>query len=229
MPRWLVIVLAVGGLAAAVLVDRLTSGTASGDAREASARLDNVPAEFGDWTSTEVPMDDKVLRVAEATGHVSRIYRNRKTGNLVSVLLLSGPPGPIGAHEPKYCYEGNGFEMSGAPQKKALGTPDGTGATYWSVLFAKKGPASEVPLRVCWMWGVDGDWKASDNPRTEFALRRTLYKLYVSRAEPKGPTVPANSTGAQTNDQAPDPVNEFLTAFLPEVKRALAAPTGRPK
>src|SRR5262245_55768945 len=99
MPRWLVIVLAVGGLAAAVVVDRLTSGTASGDAREASARLDNVPAEFGDWTSTEVPMDDKVLRVAEATGHVSRIYRNRKTGNLVSVLLLSGPPGPIGAHE----------------------------------------------------------------------------------------------------------------------------------
>ena len=219
MPRWLVIALAVTGIAAAAVVDRLTSGTASGDVQEAAARLARVPAEFGDWTSTENPMDEKVLRVAEAAGHVSRTYTNRKNSSRVSVLLLCGPPGPIGAHEPKYCYAGSGFEMSGQPQKRAV-TADGTGTTYWTVLFEKPPPAAEVQQRVCWMWGLDGNWSASDNPRSEFALRRALYKLYVSRGEVKS----AGAAGAG----APDPVHEFLTAFLPEVKRALAA-TGRPQ
>lgn len=218
MPRWLVIVLAVSGLAAAAVVDRMTSGTASGSVQEAAARLDGVPAEFGDWTGTESPMADKVLRVAEAAGHVSRTYTNRKNGAQVSVLLLCGPTGPIGAHEPQYCYAGSGFEMAGAPQKVALGGADGTVTTYWSAVFAKKPPSADVPLRVCWMWGLDGDWRASDNPRSEFALRRALYKLYVTRSEARAP-------GAG----AADPVHEFLLAFLPEVKKALAAPSGRPK
>jgi hypothetical protein len=220
MSRWLVIVLAVAGLAAAAVVDRLTSGTASGDVKEAAARLEKVPAEFGDWTSTENPLEEKVLKVAEAAGHVSRIYTNRKNGNRVSVLLLCGPTGPIGAHEPKYCYAGSGFEMTGQPQKKAMSAADGTGATYWTVLFEKKSP-TEVPQRVCWMWGLDGDWSASENPRSEFALRRALYKLYVSRGEPKS----AGTASAGVTD----PVYEFLTAFLLEVKKALAAPTGQPK
>ena len=219
MPRWFVIVLAVSGLAAAAVVDRLTSGTASGDVQEAATRLDRIPAEFGDWTSTDSPLDDKVLRVAEAAGYVSRIYTNRKNGSQVSVLLLCGPTGPIGAHEPKYCYAGSGFEMSGAPQKKAVSAPDGTAATYWSALFAKSAPSTEAPLRVCWMWGLDGDWHASTNPRSEFALRRALYKLYVSRIEPKGATIALAPA---------DPIHEFLFAFVPEVKKALA-PTGQPK
>jgi hypothetical protein len=223
MPRWLVIVLAVSGLAAAAVVDRLTSGATSGDGKEAASRLEKIPAEFGDWTSTENPMDEKVLRVAEAAGNVSRTYVNRKNGSQISVLLLCGPTGPIGAHEPKYCYAGNGFEMSGKPQKVALTAPDGTAATYWSVLFEKKAPTGEAPLRVCWMWGLDGDWQASDSPRSEFALRRALYKLYVTRSESKAP--PATLMGAA----APDPIQEFLTAFLPEAKKALAAPTGQPK
>lgn len=225
MPRWLVVALAVTGLAAAAVVDRLTSGTASGDVQEAAARLAKVPAEFGDWTSTENPLDEKVLKVAEAAGHVSRAYTNRKNGARVSVLLLCGPTGPIGAHEPKYCYAGSGFEMSGQPQKKTLSADDGAGATYWTVLFEKKAPATEGPQRVCWMWGLDGNWSASDNPRSEFALRRALYKLYVSRGEPKSAGTATGLTSAKTTD----PVHEFLTAFLPEVKTALAAPTGQPK
>ena len=118
MPRWLVIAVAVVGLLAAAVVERVTSRVVSGNVQESAARLDRVPATFGDWTSTESPLDDKVLRVAEAAGNVSRVYANRKNGNRVSVLLLCGPTGPIGAHEPQYCYAGSGFEMSGKPQKK---------------------------------------------------------------------------------------------------------------
>ena len=223
MPRWLVIALAVVGLAAAAVFEGVTSGrwSQSGDVRAASAKLAAVPPAFGDWTSAEQPMDEKVLKVAEAAGHVSRSYTNRKNGNAVSVLLLCGPSGPIGAHSPEVCYAGNGFAMSGQPQKKTAVLPGGGVATYWSVTFEKKPPATEQPLRVCWMWGTDGDWQASTNPRTDFALKGALYKLYVTRSDPRTPAgAPASTT--------PDPIQEFLTDFLPEVKKALAAPSGQP-
>lgn len=220
MSRWLVIGIAVVGLIAAAVVEGISSGrwNQSGDLRAASAKLEGVPAAFGDWTSTESPMDEKVLKVAEATGHVSRIYTNRKNGVQVSVLLLCGPTGPIGAHTPEVCYAGNGFTMSGEPQKKSVTLPDNTAAAYWTVRFEKP-RSTELPLRVCWMWGVGGEWKASSSPRTEFALHGALYKLYVVRPEPHSLVAP---------DAGPDPTQVFLAAFLPEVKRALAAPPGQP-
>lgn len=208
--RWLVVVLAVAGLAGAAVFDRLTSGVESGDVKEAAGRLDRVPREFGDWTGTDLPIEDKVLRVAEAAGCVSRVYTSRKNGAAVSVLMLCGPTGPIGAHEPKYCYAGNGYEENGPKAKRAATAADGTAATYWTVQFAKKPPTADVPLRVCWMWGLDGNWSASDSPRSEFALKRALYKLYVVRAEPK----------PLAKDEA-DPIHEFLLSFLPEAKKAL--------
>lgn len=217
MTKWLVVAVAVTGLAGAAMFDRLTSGVQSGDVREAAARLDRVPREFGDWTSTDATLDDKVLRVAEAAGYVNRAYTNRKNGAVVSVLMLCGPTGPIGAHEPKYCYAGNGYEESGPKAKKAVSAADGAAATYWTVQFAKKQPTADVPLRVCWAWGLDGNWTASDSPRSEFALKRALYKLYVVRSEPK----------PLARDE-PDPIDEFLKAFLPEAKKALT-PTESPK
>jgi hypothetical protein len=216
MPRWLIIAIAAVGLIAAAVIEGISSNRWSPSAhlQSASAKLDGVPATFGDWTSAELPQQEKVLKVAEATGHVSRVYTNRKNGAQVTVLLLCGPTGPIGAHTPEVCYAGNGFAMSGQPEKKAL--PGNVAATYWSVRFEKPG-STEPPLRVCWMWGVDGDWHASANPRTEFALHGALYKLYVVRPEPQMP-----SAGA-----GPDPIEEFLMVFLPEVKKALATPTGQ--
>ncbi|MCI0702588.1 MAG: EpsI family protein [Planctomycetia bacterium] len=215
MSRWLVIVIAVAGLAAAAVVEGVRSnrwGT-SEDVRVAAAKLDGVPRSFGDWTGTDVPIEPKVLRIAEAAGHVSRTYTNRKTGAQVSVLLLCGPAGPIAAHTPEVCYAGNGFSMSGNPTRKTVALPNNGSATYWSVLFERQTPPSD-PLRVCWMWGVDGDWQASTNPRGEFALQAALYKLYVVQTERPVDT---------TRGPAPDPIHDFLVDFLPEVNKALTA------
>jgi hypothetical protein len=220
MPRWLVIALAAAGLLVAAVLDRRMSDPRSGDVRAAAAKLDGIPATFGDWTGTDMPMSEKVLRVAEAAGHVVRTYTNRKNGASVSVLLLCGPTGPIGAHEPQYCYAGNGYEMTGTPQKQAVGLPGGETASYWSVLFEKKSDPGEPPLRVCWAWSADGEWQAAADPRTEYALRKALYKLYVTRPEPRTPT------GAPLAVPVPalDPIHEFLTEFLPVVNKTLAGP-----
>jgi hypothetical protein len=222
MQRWLVIAVAAGALVAAAVVERRVSDVTSGDVAAAAAKLDRVPREFGDWTSTEVPMDGKVLTVAGAAGHVSRAYANRKKNWRLSVLLLCGPTGPIGAHEPRDCYAGNGYDTGDKPLPRAVGLPGGATATYWSGLFEKKAAAApdELPLRVCWAWGADGKWEASADPRTEYVTRRALYKLYVSRPEPRASTGPTPAD----RPKAPDAIETFLTAFLPEVNAALAAP-----
>ena len=112
------------------------------------------------------------------------------------------------------CYAGRGFQVAGKPSRKTLALPDGTAANYWSARF-ERGPTGDDALRVCWAWGLDGHWDASDSPWGEYALRPYLYKLYVTRRA--APTADA--------DRAinPDPVEEFLTAFLPEVRKALSA------
>ncbi|MDY3552099.1 exosortase-associated EpsI family protein [Gemmata sp. JC717] len=209
--RGAVIGLAVVGLGAAAYVEGSRSGRwgAPAERKAAAAKLADVPRTFGAWTSQDVPLDEKVVRVAEADGYVQRNYRSGKTGAEVTVLLLCGPSGPIGAHTPEYCYAGNGYAVAGAPEKRTVAVGS-AGASYWSARFERQSPPGD-PLRVCWMWGTDGDWEAADNPR--LGLKTTMYKLYVVRSEP-----------VALRDSATDPAHEFLTEFLPEVKKALSVP-----
>lgn len=215
MSRSLVIVVAVATLAAAAAFEGMLTNRwgDSEDIRAAAAKLDAVPAEVGSWVGTDSPIDPKILRVAEASGNVSRVYRNKSTGAMISVLILCGPAGPIGAHTPDICYAGAGYEMVGRPAKRSLALP-GLAAGYWAATFAKEA-GNEPPLEVCWAWGVDGDWQPAEAPRREYALRAALYKFYASRH-----TTPADRTAKA------DPIADFLTVFLPEVKKALAPNPG---
>ena len=217
MPRSLMIYGAVAVLVAAGVFEGMRTNRwgQSDDMKASVARLAGVPAAFGDWTSTEQPIDQKVLKVAEATGNVSRVYTNRRTGNTVVLLILCGPPGPIGAHTPDICYAGIGFDMDGKEERRTVPVPDGKQATYWTAKFQRQ-TTGEQQLRVAWAWGIDGDWQAATAPRREFVLRSALYKIYVSRA-----TSPADREANPPVDR----IQEFLADFLPEVKKALA-PTG---
>ncbi len=216
MPRGLIIVLAVAVVVGVAVLEGLRSNRwgASEDLKAATARLDAVPAKFGDWESKEAPLDPKILKIAEATGSVSRIYTNRKNGDRFTVLLLCGPPGPIGAHTPEICYGGLGYKCVGKPIPKRIVAGDGA-ASFWTARFEKPTPTDE-PIRVFWAWGVDGKWEASANPRTDFALRGVLYKLYVVRQD--NPERKRESSGSEG-------ANAFLADFLPIVRTALQKPT----
>ena len=180
------------------------------DIQLASAKLERVPAEFGSWVSKDVPLDPKIIKVAEATGNVSRIYMNRK-GERITVLLLCGPSGPIGAHTPEVCYGGIGYSCKEKPTRAGVKFAGGQ-ASFWSARF-EKSSANDDPLLVYWAWGVDGNWEATANPRSDFALRGALYKLYLVRSD---------NPNTRGQEQGPEPIESFLTDFLPVVKNALA-------
>ena len=214
LPRGLVILIAAALIVTFAAVEGIRSNRwgAGDDQRAAAARLERIPARFGDWTSSEVPIEPKILKIAEADGAVSRLYTNRKTGERFTVLLLCGPSGPIGAHTPDICYGGLGYRCVGkpVPQRVVIGTE---ATSFWTARFEKPTPSDE-PLRIFWAWGVDGTWKASTAPRTEFALRNSLYKLYVVTPE---------RAERSTTATAVDATVGFLKEFLPLVRQALAS------
>ena len=177
----------------------------SAAAADVQARLDAVPLAFGDWVGTINVIPPKHLQIAEAQAHLSRTYTHKPSRRVVSVMLLSGEPGPLGAHTPETCYVGAGYQQLGAAVVRDL-----AGAEVWAARFETAGDAP-VTLGVNWAWGTGEGWKASDNPRFDFAGHSRIYKLYVSDVVPRG-----GAAGAR-------PADDFLPAFLAEVRARLAA------
>ena len=202
-----VAVLVVAGVVAGFRTGRF--GTRE-DLQVAADKLQSIPKQAGPWAfDREFEMDEKIQKRAEAVGYIDRSYKHTKTGDTVRVLMLCGDPGPIGAHTPEVCYGGYGFAAGGKRQCN-VAIPQGVGE-YFSTVF-RKPEGNDGALRVCWAWGVDGDWYASDTPRGDFVTRSALYKIYVTRPVRSG-----------EDDAVADGVmQDFLSAFLPEVKKTLA-------
>ncbi len=206
-----VTVLGLGALGVANVL-RASLGN-SAEAREVQTRLDRLPMTIGPWTGTPTTVPEKQLRIAQAQAHLSRTYVNNKDGAAVGVLVLYGDPGQLGAHTPEVCYEGAGFKQITNVTTREV---PGESAEFRTARFETAGypPTS---IQVVWGWGADGVWKASETPRLDFAGRRLIYKLYVSRTLPPG-VVQAER----------DPLDEFLGPFLKEFKAAVTRPPDQP-
>jgi hypothetical protein len=214
----LIAIVAAGAIVAVAVFEGVRSNRwgATEDVRAASAKLDKVSIKFGNWVGTDAPIDEKIIRIAEASGNVSRFYENSKSKERVTVLLLCGPTGPIAAHTPEVCYGGLGFACKGKPARKTLTFANTSAGSFWTARFEKKSLNDEAQ-KVYWAWSGNGDWEASSNPRTDYALRTVLYKLYVSRAD---------DPASQPRDPKNEPIENFLEEFLPIVKSALSSASG---
>lgn len=168
----------------------------SGEARAAQARLDALPLALGAWRGSPTEVPAKHLKIAEAQAHLSRSYV--RGGQSVSLLVLVGAPGPLGAHTPETCFSGAGYELEGAAT--ALALPGGAGS-LWAGTF-RPPPSRGSACRVAWGWGDGRTWAAASDPRFEFAGRNLLYKLYVTTAA--GPAGPGSGA-----------IEEFLSELLP--------------
>ena len=178
------------------------------DARLAALR--RVPLQFGEWTGEDVEPEARVFDRAGVAGGLMRRYRHRD-GTSVSVMLVVGKPGPTSVHTPEVCYAGAGYEPTSA--REAVAVP-GRDDAFWAIDFRKQDAPTPEYLRIYHAWDTGRGWRASANPRADFAGTGSLYKLYVVR--------PMSRVGVSPGD---DPVVAFLKRFLPEVKTRLLPST----
>jgi hypothetical protein len=186
---------------------------------EAAARLDSVPRnveEAGEvWEGTDREMDARQQKKAEITSYLLRDYRNKLTGETVSVMLVCGRAGPISVHPPEVCYAGQGFVAVGKRQRITL--PVGGGdVQLWESTFRKPDAAVPERLLIRYAWTAAGGWQAPDSARLKFAGLPALYKLYLIRQLP-----PESKDTKEPKEPASDPGERFLAVFLPQLQKYL--------
>lgn len=174
--------LALGMVLTAVLGSGVTAGLWSGRwgnstaLQQAIARLDRVPLTLGEqWDVQEEKLTPREVAVAEMDGYLARKYIHRPTGAAVTMLLICGRSGPLSVHTPEVCYAGAGFGRTGQQSHEE------TRAQFHAIDFLKHNAATPTRLRVFLAWGYKGEWSAPNSPRTTFAGKPYLYKLYVTR------------------------------------------------
>jgi hypothetical protein len=181
----------------------------SADLEARAAKLRELPDAFGPWKGRPEELEPEALALAGAEGWWARRFTDERTGQGLLAIILCGPPGRMSVHKPEACYGAAGFEPEGPAAKY---TPPADAAELWVGKFKEPG-AGGRELRIYWAWYGDGGWRASDNPRWDFARLPALYKLYVIR-ETAGP--------ADRLDN--NPAADFLRRLLPEASRVLSEP-----
>ena len=199
-----------------VLIGVIASGTAHGlwsgrwkvlDGPErGAARLGQVPITVEDWDGTTGELDDRQMKVAELSGARVCDYVNRRTGSVVSSLLVCGRPGPVSVHTPELCYVGIGYELMGT--RSRFRDPALAGVELWVCDFHKPRAITPDRLRIFYAWSSNGTWSAPDSPRLAFFREPALYKLYVTRKLLQA-----------EEPLEDDPAIDFLKVFLPQLEK----------
>lgn len=198
-------------LAASGIVDGyLTHRWSGSESLElAAAALDNLPKTIGEWGSEELEITQQVLTVAGATGYAKRMYQNRETGEWIVVTLLCGEHGPISLHPPTVCFTGAGWRAEGKEQIVKYSPTKDAKATTWQAGFLKREDFEEQNIVADWSWNNGTGWRASNNPRYEFAGSPFLIKLYVI------------SDADLTQENAKDRRDQFVKSLLAEIDRTV--------
>ncbi|MEZ6127746.1 MAG: exosortase-associated EpsI family protein [Planctomycetaceae bacterium] len=178
----------------------------------ASARLTNLPAEIGNWTSTDAELSEREIDAAGIHGYVRREYRNDRTGYSVFLTVLCGNAGPMSVHPPTACFQGVGYKLISGPAVTPIKSEGSSYIYEFNKSSFRQGDVS-VPeiVRVFWGWAPDGNWKAPSNPRFAFRGHSYLYKIYVTDSSLEEP-------GQTSLPQ----IESFLQDVLPVISEALA-------
>jgi hypothetical protein len=197
--------------AAVLLVTTIVHGRWTGrweprvDDDAVAAAIERVPMTLGEWDGEPAEAEDQSIYRDEMRLGTLRRYTNRRTGQVVLLMLRGGAPGPISRHHtPASCYHAVGFGDAGPTVKRAVLPHE-----FWVSDFDKPGPTGRQRVRVYWAYSGDKTWVAPEQPRFALAGYPICFKMYVVR-------------GAVDHERLDrDPCEAFLADTLPTVNEAL--------
>jgi hypothetical protein len=200
----------VAGLLHGLWTDRWSL---SDEPAASAALLETMPLEkVGSWTMAKLdPLPPQDLAIGEIKGYLNRSAVDKHTGEAVTLLMVCGRPGPIAVHTPDVCFGGAGYDLLDQ-SKKTIKIGGSRTIECWVGQFRKSGTLPSF-VEIYWTWSSDGRWLAPDEPRMTFAGERRLFKLYAIRSLARG------DLRRELN-----PIEDFLSALVPELDRRLFPP-----
>jgi hypothetical protein len=208
MTRWIAAALASTALIACGLVHGFWTDrwTAPVETTQAAERLNEIPLEIGDWDGEVIDVKPNEAGVGVA-GFIKRRYVHRKTGTVVSLMLVCGRPGPVSIHTPEACYGARGFQVGVKNHYDA-----GEGNLLWKTDAIRDSATEETRLRLYWGWSDGIKWNAADEARLQYVRCPVLHKLYVVR-----------ELNGLNESNRNEPCEQFLTQLLPMLRKTLFA------
>jgi len=73
--------------------------------------IDNLPKHIGEYTSVEIPIEDKVVRELNTDGYIFRKYVNGSDEMLLYIGYYGTRKGGRSDHTPAGCYPGSGWSI----------------------------------------------------------------------------------------------------------------------
>lgn len=179
-----------------------------------TGRLDDVPMTLGDWEGEQADVDAAQLRRAQVTGHVSRTYRHRTTGEAVNLFLVAGTSRHITLHNPELCYQAAGFSLEGEPKSVPLDAGLAKPVEFATGKFYREEEGGRLSqLRIWWSFSYDGQWHGPRWARSELAGKGALYKIYL--------IAPNQATGAGEGRRDEGPLADFVKTAMPQLQEKL--------
>lgn len=165
--------------------------------------VEEMPEQIGDWIMIdESPMAKSAVDMLECAGYVNRKYQHSKTGQIVDLAIIVGPPGPTAVHTPEICFSSRAYDQETERREVEIVSDDGHAHSFWCLEFITKNVLANR-LRVYYAWSPDGTWIASESPRYEYAALPGLYKVQL-----------ATEISPGTESTGDDPGKDFLKALI---------------
>jgi hypothetical protein len=176
----------------------------------AAERLAATPENFGDWELTIAQaLDADAVEMLRCAGSTQRAYRNRRTGQIINMFVIVGPPGPTSVHTAEICYSSRDYDTIEPRRRLQVRESQLPDEAFWETVFRHNDLYADV-LRVAYAWNAGDGWRAPEHPQFTFGGRPYLYKLQV-----------AGSVGTGVSRGEDDPCRSFLGDFLPVLDAVL--------
>lgn len=150
------------------------------DMSAAAQQLATFPRSIGDWEVSRdgEPLSDDVCHELGLVGHVSRVYKNRTSGDVVTLLLMLGQSGRLVRHPPDICYANRANQQVDKATKMSVAAT--TPPSELRLLeYRKTGLATDDRFLVAYGLTTDSIWSAPKYPRIAFGGSPHVYKLQI--------------------------------------------------
>lgn len=193
-------------------------------------QVPKLPLKIGAWEGRDQVIPDKEFALTNCTAYVSRPYRNRNTGEMVSVYVVSGTARHITIHSPDWCYQGAGYKMeTRRPEQTVIDCENNEllpkDPEFLTSSFRKSNPTDptlDLVLRIFWTYSDNGEWLGPGWAKKTFAGKPAMYKIYVISDVTGGdPSIDASPAQTFVKD-ALDTFNGVLFADAEEAEETPA-------